>query len=239
MRNLSFDDIHSRDVYLTLKGLINNHNGEYKSAKQGRFLKDNWKPYEDDLTYNFAYRFAECEIAENEFAILSSAYFNFDPEKGQVHRGVRHFNFIFILDDFGVKELIKVTHGYEKKDGTVYFPPRHAETEWERESLEYEIDISKKDPEPANEAVSEHVSEVGKRIEREVELVFTTDFEGKWGTTYLFKFEDRDGNVFVWFTSSYPVLPNEGFFKLGMTIKDHDEYNGTKQTIIKNGRVHK
>ena len=79
--------------------------------------------------------------------------------------------------------------------------------------------------------VSDHVGQVGDKVELDVKYVRTGSYETRFGVTYVHTFEDADGNVFVWKTSSYGNFSN-GENHVKATIKDHDEYNGVKQTIL-------
>lgn len=52
-----------------------------------------------------------------------------------------------------------------------------------------------------------------------------------YGTTFLHKFNDSDGNLLVWFSSS--VRLEEGKVYQGKaTVKDHQAYNGENQTVL-------
>lgn len=80
-------------------------------------------------------------------------------------------------------------------------------------------------------ASSEYVGEVGKRLTittASAELV--TSWEGFYGVTFLYRFTDEGGNVFVWRASrSIEVSDN---MTIKGTVKEHSEYNGVKQTVI-------
>ena len=59
----------------------------------------------------------------------------------------------------------------------------------------------------------------------------------------MYIFEDVDGNVCIWrTTTTIGGGDDEDFcdeFEIKATIKDHREYNGVKQTIITRGSVTK
>lgn len=77
---------------------------------------------------------------------------------------------------------------------------------------------------------SDHVGEVKERLNLtlKVESVFMT--EGHYGTTFITKLSDADGNVFKWF-GSYQL--DTGDTVTGKwTIKKHDEWNGVKETVL-------
>lgn len=79
--------------------------------------------------------------------------------------------------------------------------------------------------------VSDHVGQVGDKVELDVTYIRTGNYSTKFGTTYVHTFEDGDGNEFVWKTSSFGDFP-AGKNHIKATIKDHDEYKGVKQTIL-------
>lgn len=51
---------------------------------------------------------------------------------------------------------------------------------------------------------------------------------------YIHKFRDAEGNLFVWFTT---VGLEEGSTISAGTVKDHSEYEGTKQTVLTRCKV--
>lgn len=86
---------------------------------------------------------------------------------------------------------------------------------------------------------SAHVGEVGERIEVEVKLVLRRGFGSQFGTMYLCKFEDAQGNCLIWKSTSgtaSDLLLNETY-KLKATIKGHSEYDGTLQTELTRAKV--
>ena len=97
---------------------------------------------------------------------------------------------------------------------------------------------------------SDYVGTIGKRMNFDIasfELV--TSWEGQWGWTYLYKFIDTNGNVLVWFASSifghevlrdgvaWDFVPYENVSRIKATVKDHNERDGVKQTVINRVKV--
>lgn len=79
-------------------------------------------------------------------------------------------------------------------------------------------------------ASSDYFGSVGDRLELSltVEAVFAV--EGRYGTSFITKMNDGDGNVVKWFGSR---RLREGATYVGKwTIKGHDEYRGTKETQV-------
>lgn len=79
---------------------------------------------------------------------------------------------------------------------------------------------------------SHHIGQAGQKLRIKATYCFTAEFDSNWGTTYIHKFEDERGNVFVW-KASKPIEANKGeIVFLNGTVKEHSEYKGEKQTIL-------
>ena len=76
------------------------------------------------------------------------------------------------------------------------------------------------------------IGEIGKRREFEGTLVFQKDFVTAYGLSYINKFEDDDGDVFVYFGTSNVGRKGDKV-KFVATIHEHSEFRGDKQTIVK------
>lgn len=87
------------------------------------------------------------------------------------------------------------------------------------------------------EAASEYVGEVKKRaVFKGLTVVFVKEFESTYGVTYLIKFKDEKGNVFIWWTSA--IYPEVGeIYELKATVKAHEMYGNVKQTVLTRGAV--
>lgn len=80
-------------------------------------------------------------------------------------------------------------------------------------------------------ARSEHVGTVGQRITvKAATVVLLTSWDGYYWTTWLYKFVDESGNVFIWFASR-PCSAEDGA-TIKATVKEHSERDGVKQTIV-------
>lgn len=80
-------------------------------------------------------------------------------------------------------------------------------------------------------ARSEYVGEVGQRITlKAVTVALLSSWDGYYGTTWLYKFVDESGNVFIW-RSSRPFTAENGA-TIRATVVDHNERDGVKQTIV-------
>jgi hypothetical protein len=80
---------------------------------------------------------------------------------------------------------------------------------------------------------SDYVGEIGERRSFVLTLQRHHSFETAFGWKSLYSFRDEEDNVFVWFTSAGDDELTEGatYTVLG-TIKEHEEYKGTRQTIL-------
>lgn len=94
------------------------------------------------------------------------------------------------------------------------------------------IENAKKDHKP-----SEHVGNVKERFTFEAQLIGQNFFDGVYGTTHLMRFRDKDDNIFVWFSSRCADVELEENYKITATVKKHDEYKGTKQTVITRAKL--
>lgn len=78
---------------------------------------------------------------------------------------------------------------------------------------------------------SEYVAEEGERIEFEADVLFTKFIDGRWGRSQLIIFKDDNDNKFKWFSSGDWTNSDQRITIRG-TVKDHEEYNGEKQTVL-------
>lgn len=82
---------------------------------------------------------------------------------------------------------------------------------------------------------SNFVGEVGKRSEFVAELKEIRSLSAEDGWYGLYKFEDAQGNVMVWFTAKMPEelrIAKGDSIKMKATVKRHDVYRDLKQTIL-------
>jgi hypothetical protein len=86
-----------------------------------------------------------------------------------------------------------------------------------------------------------HIGAVKERLTLDLTLTGTREIDGYYGLTILHRFEDVDGNLFVWFASNPEIIP-EGTDKrsvkvgethrLSGTVKGHDDFKGRNQTKL-------
>lgn len=83
---------------------------------------------------------------------------------------------------------------------------------------------------------SNYIGSVGDKIE--VDFVSGREVaccETQFGLLHIYEFKDASGNVIVWKSSSGKEIPESG--KISGTVKDHEEYNGVKQTVILRAKI--
>lgn len=79
---------------------------------------------------------------------------------------------------------------------------------------------------------SQWYGNIGDRAVITATLKRQSGFEGKYGYTYIYTFEDANENIFVWFTTKYLGLETGAEVELTGTIKEHKEYEEVKQTVL-------
>lgn len=85
---------------------------------------------------------------------------------------------------------------------------------------------------------SEWVGKVGEmRDFRDLTVTRVSASEGRFGTTYIYGFLDTEGNQLTWFASRHIEKQPGEKVSLRAKIKEHDEFRGTKQTVITRGSV--
>jgi len=83
--------------------------------------------------------------------------------------------------------------------------------------------------------LDEHFGELKTRIDRKMKVLSSNYYDsafGGWRVAMI----DEDGRSFTWFASS-DILEVDKEYILKMTIKDHNEYNGYKQTIVNRCKI--
>lgn len=81
--------------------------------------------------------------------------------------------------------------------------------------------------------VNEHVGQVGDKLVLDVTLVADVRvLEIDWGTSYLHKFRDAGGRLFVTFASTRLLGRRGDAAVIRATVKGHDERDGARQTKL-------
>lgn len=93
---------------------------------------------------------------------------------------------------------------------------------------------AEKPQEPGKEKkVSQHVGQVGEKIQSDVTVVGNREYESDYGISHVVRMEDKDGNVFVTFTTGPLAGAEVGeTHHIVGTVKNHSDYKGNKQTQL-------
>lgn len=89
----------------------------------------------------------------------------------------------------------------------------------------------------AIEQASQYVGEIKDKLTVEASnFTCITTLYSQYGETYVYKWNDENNNIFVWYASN-PVEEPEKVVRVKGTVKDHSEYRGAKQTILTRCKV--
>lgn len=83
----------------------------------------------------------------------------------------------------------------------------------------------------AQDAGSQHIGTVGNRTVFTVTINWVKYFEGAFGATYIHGLKDASGNVVI-YKGSKCLGERGASVTVKATIKEHDERDGVKQTVI-------
>ena len=107
-----------------------------------------------------------------------------------------------------------------------------------------QLDIEmKRKADEEQKSLSKYQGNVGDKIQIELILDKKVGYETQWGYSNIYLFNDGNNNIYKWTSSNILLNANNQFIELGEkltlkgTIKAHDEYNGTKQTVITRCKV--
>ena len=103
---------------------------------------------------------------------------------------------------------------------------RHLETAAERQAKQARWEAEK-----AAKKVSDYLGSEGDKLKVEVTVNSVRHIAGDYGTTHLFTMTTAEGNIVKWFASN-EVLEEGQTVTLQGTVKKHDDYNGTKSTVL-------
>jgi len=124
---------------------------------------------------------------------------------------------------------------------------------WEAEAAKREEERKAREAKEAEEKakrdalkkISQYVGEVGEKVSFEVEYLGSARYErrsfGGFGleTAYFHKFKDACGNKVIWNSGAFVDFEEGEKVVLKGIVKDHKEYDGEKQTYVKNCRFSK
>jgi hypothetical protein len=85
-----------------------------------------------------------------------------------------------------------------------------------------------------SEVTNEFLGSVGDKLDLPVTLKAIRFIDGDWGVTTLYTFVTDDGHIVKWFSTRtvFTDADVDKSFDIRGTVKKHDEYNGTKSTVL-------
>lgn len=91
-----------------------------------------------------------------------------------------------------------------------------------------------KHQEPGKEKkISQHVGQIGDKIQSDVTVISNREYESDYGISHVVKMEDKDGNIFITFTTGGLSNASVGeTFHIAGTVKNHSDYKGVNQTQL-------
>lgn len=214
-----------KDLYISLKGLINKNGGNFKSPKQAWFLSQ----YAEGYVGEFVERGYIDELEEGQGTIHIQFHLHFGHGYG---KGNVPGSWFFVLDQHGVVKLYRFRYQRNRlEDGSWSggWDLKGAELKWERTEITYFPPKKEEKPKPVSH--SEWVGTVGDRQEFTLTVVKEIPVESQWGAKSIYILEDEAKNV-IKYVSSNPYWNEGETYKMGARIKSHDEYRDTKQTVI-------
>lgn len=89
-----------------------------------------------------------------------------------------------------------------------------------------------------DESNSKFIGKTGDKLTIDVKVAAcVTGWDGLYGYTWLYKFLDEDGNVYIWYSSKGLDLSEIMVTKLSGTVKNHTTFKGINQTVLTRCRV--
>lgn len=85
-------------------------------------------------------------------------------------------------------------------------------------------------------SLSNFQGEIGKKLTFVAKVTRAFELDGRYGVSYMHTFEDNDGNVYVWTTTTQCLEVGKNFEITG-TVKDHSVYNDVNQTVMTRCKV--
>ena len=231
------------DMFRSLKGLVNN-GGFFKSSGQAAFFEKRVKDGCPHIGPCTAWD-NSVVVVEGQYAITCEGLIGITGDDNSWGSRSRRKAWIFLMDNMGVvamfigrckhysdgsspngektvRDFVRTDDGRAQELANTWADERAAKTKA----------IGDK------RAVSEHVGEVGERIEIEGFARLITSFDNAYGTSYMYMIEDSNGNAYKFIGKGIHTADNvngahKNFkLKAKFTVKAHEEYNGQKQTVV-------
>ena len=144
---------------------------------------------------------------------------------------INFFENLETTDTFLHDTKVSVTNEYTKEvNGFIAY----AYIAWQKELERIRREAEKKEL----AKTTTYFGTVGEKINVKVTGKVITGYATQFGWINIYEFKDEEGHIFIWKTS-VDVETNDGVFEgtIRATIKEHNEYNGMKQTVITRAKV--
>lgn len=211
-----------KQTFISLRGLIKN-NGFFKSAKQRKFMLNVYADPMADLKY-LGITLKDTDVTY----VTIDGYYQW-CEYGA--RAIVPVTITFVIDDFGVRAQYKTGGNGNLRDG--WSPdPAKCKVIWERdESIEKPVfNAPAQTTEEKSVSTSTWLGEVGKRLVVKGKITFAKCLGySEWGSKWITIMEDDFGNqIKAW---KY-LGEKDQIVEIKGTVKEHDEYEGKKGTVL-------
>ena len=103
----------------------------------------------------------------------------------------------------------------------------------EREFKRQEIQRKNQDQNKIRSETSDYIGQKGDKIITKVRLISPIRDISRMYPKYVYRFEDENGNILVWFGSVFNEMEMNQWYTIKATVDAHDQYNGVKQTLLK------
>ena len=236
------------DLFRSLKGLVNN-GGFFKSSGQAAFFEKRVRSESHHVGPCTAWD-NSVDVAEGQYAIICEGLIGITGDDNSWGSRSRRKAWIFVIDGVGVVEMF-IGRCKHYSDGSA---PNGEKTvrDFVRtdEGRAHDLAKSFADERAAKgkaigdkRAASEHVGEVGERIEVEGFARLITSFDNDFGRSYMYMIEDADGNAYKFIGTAIHTSEQSADRRIAFkitakfTVKAHDEYNGQKQTVVNRPKI--
>ena len=149
---------------------------------------------------------------------------------------------ISLTDNFDYNKIVEYWNGKKDQDNfahNVYvafgmYQPQHGYLAWA--VFDYMKNVEGFGN-PISTTNSNHIGTIGERITTEAKIINIRGMETAWGFTNLVEMLDKDNNILNWWTSKDFDADKGDNVKVTGTIKDHGEFRGVKNTVLKNCKM--
>lgn len=100
---------------------------------------------------------------------------------------------------------------------------------------------SKTESNKTEQKESVFVGSENEKLTMMLKPILISPFESQWGRGLMIRFEDENGNILVWFSTSSKKedYQLDVFDKFSFTVKKHEQFKGINQTLITRVKVSK